>query len=168
MSNNTDTTLNKSQLAEYMGVSTQAIDHWIRYDPPVPFEKEGRQYAFDINEVLDWYYTTLRPDLNPEHEEQGFDRQLAEARKAHYQAEIEELKAARMRGELINKDKAMEVFVGAVEAAKAQLLSIPNELSQDLAAEDDTRKIKYMLEQTLKEKLAELSDQDYKELLKND
>ncbi len=48
---------NKSQAAEWFGVSLATIDNWIRRECPVTTRgNKGQAWSFDLRELAQWYY----------------------------------------------------------------------------------------------------------------
>lgn len=79
----------------------------------------------------------------------------AELRRAAAEAEIAEMKAARMRGDLISVEAMVPIIDRAVSAARARLLAVPSKLASVLCPEDPG-KARALLDRAMLEVLAEL------------
>lgn len=118
--------LNKSELAEFFGVSVQAVDGWCRRNCPV-IERgaPGRPWAFDAVEVAKWRYSVPdAPDgVDP-------DEMLPSDRKAWYESETKRRALQVQDRELIPADEVERVIATAFSAIAQGLRSLPDNIER--------------------------------------
>jgi len=81
----------------------------------------------------------------------------ARRRRELAEAEIAEMKQAEMAGTLIRADAVRSAWAAKITGARDALLQIPSRLAPVLAAEGDLVKVTALLEDELRQALAELS-----------
>lgn len=79
----------------------------------------------------------------------------AERRKTNAEADIAEMKAAQMRGDLISVHAFGPVIERAIAASRARILAVPTKLAP-IVRPDDPDKARALLESAMNEVLAEL------------
>ena len=81
----------------------------------------------------------------------------AQAQERAFAAKIEELKYKEMAGQLIRTDAVRAAWAKRITSARDALLQIPHRLAPVLAAESDMERVAQLLEDELRNALAELS-----------
>ena len=81
----------------------------------------------------------------------------AQAQERAFAAKIEELKYREMAGQLIRTDAVRAAWSKRIASARDALLQIPHRLAPVLAAESDMERVAQLLEDELRNALAELS-----------
>jgi len=88
----------------------------------------------------------------------GSDYDTARTRKMNADAEIAELELARIRGTLCLTEDVVAAWESVLQAAKAKFLALPTKIAPIAANETDVGVVKDLLEQQLREALAELAN----------
>lgn len=88
----------------------------------------------------------------------GSDYDAARTRKMNADAEIAELELARIRGTLCLTEDVVAAWESVLQAAKAKFLAMPTKIAPIAANETDVGVVKDLLEQQLREALAELAN----------
>lgn len=141
--------MNKSQLAESLGVSVQTVTAWCRRGcPSVEPGGRGRQWVFDVNQVQDWLDGREAEDLNLTEER---------ARLARSQRRRIDLEVAQLEGRLIPAKEVEATWSDLVVNFRARLLGIPTRLAPQLVTMDDRRQIEEVLRTVIYESLKELA-----------
>lgn len=84
----------------------------------------------------------------------------AQAQERAFSAKIEELKYKEMSGQLIRTDAVRSTWAKRIASTRDALLQIPHRLAPVLAAESDLERVGQLLEDELRNALAELSRSD--------
>lgn len=87
----------------------------------------------------------------------GLDLVQERAMLARHQGGIAQLKLAELRGELIRVDAVRATWAGRIVSTRDALLQIPPRLAPVLAAENDLTRVTQLLEDEIRQALAELS-----------
>ena len=82
---------------------------------------------------------------------------LAKAKKEHWKAAIDRLKALQLEGVLVHRDEVTAEHAQMVQRARARLLALPGAVAAALAAETDARKIEAHLDSQIRLALEDLS-----------
>jgi hypothetical protein len=88
------------------------------------------------------------------------DYWTARAKRERAEAAISEMKRAEMEGKLIRTDAVRAAWAKRITLARDALLQIPHRLAPVLAAESDMERVAQLLEDELRNALAELSRGD--------
>lgn len=118
--------LNKSELAEFFGVSVQAVDGWCRRNCPVVERgAPGRPWAFDAVEVAKWRFGVKdAPEgIDP-------DEMLPSDRKAWYESETKRRALQVQDRELIPAGEVERVVATAFSAIAQGLRSLPDNIER--------------------------------------
>lgn len=118
--------LNKSELAEFFGVSVQAVDGWCRRGcPAVRRGAPGKPWVFDALEVARWKYEQnetpggVDPDAMPPQD-----------RKAWYDSEAKRRDLQVKDRELIPAPEVEQAVATAFAAISQGLLSLPDNIER--------------------------------------
>lgn len=106
-----------SHVAYIFGKSRDTMRDWRRNGMP------GKPGHFDVREILTWYLSRASSGRNDGSDE---NRAESEARKAAADADMAEMKAAVMRGELIEVDTICREYVHSATHTRAMLEQIPH------------------------------------------
>lgn len=87
----------------------------------------------------------------------GLDLVQERAMLARHQGGIAQMKLSELRGELIRVDAVRATWANAVLSTRDALLQIPPRLAPVLAAESDLTRVNHLLEDEIRQALAELS-----------
>ena len=119
--------LNKSELAEFFGVSPQALDGWIRRGcPAVTRGQPGRPWVFDALDVARWRFgpgDSPSGELNP-------DDMTPQDRKAWFESETKRRALQVQDRELIPAIEVEQVVSTAFQAIAQGLRSMPDNIER--------------------------------------
>jgi len=88
----------------------------------------------------------------------GSDYDTERTRKMKADADMAEIALARAKGELCVTADVIKAWENVLHACKAKLLSMPSKVSPVLANETEISQVKHLLEEAIRETLAELSN----------
>lgn len=154
-------TVNKQQLAEQQGVSLPTITRWMAEGMPVA-EKGGRGkgYAFDPAAVTEWRVERAKKKaLGGASEE---TEAMSKRRKTAAEADIQEMKAAQLRGELCVQADLVADIQNDLSKVRARLLAIPSRAAAMVVGQDEHTARKF-LQDLIYEALDEVSTIDMDE-----
>lgn len=153
--------VNRSQLAELLGVNLSTIDNWVREGCPFitrPIRQGVGQWEFSAGAVFRWRIERERHvalgDLA------NVDESEARRRKLAAEAGLAELELHLANGAAVKISDAERVWVQMVGASRARLLAIPSKLGPILAIEADPVACQAIAESAIIEALSELSGFD--------
>lgn len=114
------------QVAEFYGVTTKTVQNWITQGMPVKQKgSKGVASVFESVDVHNWLLErAVQKRITTTSSDEVFDKQAQEARLKHHQANIEEMKEAQLRGELIPVVEAIEAFGDLAANARAKFLRL--------------------------------------------
>jgi hypothetical protein len=143
--------LTRRDLAAACGVSARTITDWVAAGLPVT--RAGRALAFDCVAVIGWLaqratHQASRLDLNQER-----------ANLARVQAERQSLALAREKRAVIGIKVAADHWINHLLIARSRLLSLPNQLAAECAADADARMaLRTVADRIVRRVLTELSE----------
>lgn len=88
----------------------------------------------------------------------GSDYDTERTRKMKADADMAEIALARAKSELCVTTDVIRAWESVLHASRAKLLSMPTKISPILANETDTSQVKHLLEEAIRESLAELAN----------
>ena len=152
--------VNRTELAEILGVNLSTIDAKIRRGLPYVQKATGRGkgWIFDTAQVFEW--ERARAVESVIGESAAIGKEEADKRKAIAQAALAEYEVAERRRELISIDAAAAIVRREYSAVRARLLSMPAKLGPELVLTTDAHEARAVLEAELREVLGELSGGD--------
>ncbi|WP_051409248.1 helix-turn-helix domain-containing protein [Syntrophorhabdus aromaticivorans] len=113
------TYLNRSQIAEYFGVSLTTIDGWTRRG--APFSKKGQQLQFNPAEVSRWL-AKYRETVAPAEPDSATERyRLAKAVRAELETKI-------LQNEYISRAEVLDALVRRTYTIKSDQLALERRL----------------------------------------
>jgi len=151
--------LNRTELAEFCGVSLVTIDNWVREGCPYvsrPVRRGAGQWEFSPGAVFQWRVDKERKSALGEVAE--IDESEARRRKLAAEAGLAELELHLANGAAVKIQDQEKVWVQMVGAARARLLSLPSKLGRLLAIELEASACQSLVESGINEALLELSE----------
>jgi len=153
--------VNRSELAEVLGVSLVTVDNWTAAGCPFrrkPVRKGVGQWEFEVGAVVEWRLDRERKsalgELANVTEIEARRRKLAaEAAMAEHELAVAQGKAALIAD-------AERTWGRMIAAARAKFLSMGAKLGPQVAIEDDLETCKALIDNAIAEALAELSGYD--------
>src|SRR5687767_15160187 len=121
--------VNRSELAEILGVDVTTIDRMVRRGMPYVQRatSRGKGWVFDTAAVREW--ELQRAVENVITDSEGISREEAEKRKAIAQAHLAEHDLAEKQREVISVDLVAAIVRKDYTAVRARLLSMPAKLA---------------------------------------
>lgn len=151
--------LNRSQMADHLGVAMTTLDDWVKRGCPVVERGgRGRQWKFNSAKVRAWRDDDIRSEA------QGTQlASLEELKKRKLAAETEqaELDLAKAKGELVpleQFDRALAKAFGEVRAGMRNV--VPGRAARRLIGEADETRFKDVLLEEIDHALEVLADSD--------
>lgn len=151
--------VNKSELAEIIGVSIPTVESMIRQGMPVKERGVGGAgggFKIDVSDVMKWQVLQATRDVSDRLDAVNIDE--ARLRKVAAEAALAELDLALKRGDAVSLAGVAKRWEGMVTAFKYRCLAIPAKLAPILASETDLVLVRGMLEREIHEALEELAD----------
>jgi phage terminase Nu1 subunit (DNA packaging protein) len=129
--------VNRTELAEILGVAVTTIDAMVRRGLPYVQRatSKGKGWLFDTAEVRSWELQRAVENAIGDSEQIG--KEEADKRRAIAQAALAEYELAERRREFISVDLAAEIVRRDYSAVRARLLSMPAKLGPELALTKD-------------------------------
>jgi terminase small subunit / prophage DNA-packing protein len=149
--------VNKRELAQFFGLSPQAIDGWLTRGCPV-LKKGGplKGYQFDTAAVAEWRADQRVAEAISDRKSDTRDDD--EKRIAAAEASLKELKLFREAGQLVTVEDAEQVWTKQVAAVRQKLLGIPTKLAPLVLVAETVEEARSILEADINEALNELAD----------
>lgn len=145
--------MNRAEIAELFGVSTNTVTAWISKGCPVEQEGgRGVSYVLDPAKVMKWQIeqkTVREEDLNLQQE------RAALARAQRIKTELETMVR---RSELVEASAVTATWQGMVGNMKSRLLGIPIGAAPKLAKESTPDGCRKIIEDMIRDCLTELAD----------
>lgn len=156
-------TVNKTELAELQGVSLPTINAWMTQGMPVAAEGgRGKGYEFDNAAVTEWRVSRAqRKALSGAGSE---SEAASKKRKVAAEADIAEMKAAQIRGELCIQADLVADIQNDLAKVRARLLGIPTRAAPMVVALEE-QGARQLLQELVHEALEELSSVNLDEFL---
>jgi phage terminase Nu1 subunit (DNA packaging protein) len=142
--------LNKKQIAEAFGVTTQAVDKWEKDGFPVHERnttRKGNQYI--LKDCIEWRIEQKigKGDYNAQR------TRLTKAQAAKHEIELELIK-----GEIVKKEDILKEFNKVLRELRAQLLALPNRATVLLQGVEEFEDRKEVIEKLLYEVLEKFAN----------
>ena len=149
-------TVNRTQMAELIGVAMPTLDHWVRIGCPVMQRgSKGVAWQFNTADVIAWREEKARADAVGG---QTSDVEELKRRRLQAQTEQAELELAKARGEVApvrQFERAIEVAFAEV---RANLRTISSRVPRMIVGETDEARIKRVLTEEIDQALVALSE----------
>lgn len=153
--------VNQTTLCDILGISAPTIGKYRKEGLPILREPglKGQSAAYDTVSVIDWLANRRIARLQlagMDTEELDSERELAMLRKS--QRELNELKAAEVRGDVIPQDEAVRAWSSVLTSFRSRILAVPPRMRSRLPDMPDEAYDE--LSHLLREALDELSRSD--------
>lgn len=123
------------QLAELYGVDRRTVTNWVNSAPPCPSDMRGRVREFDTVAVARWReQQAARKAVEQQVPLKPVDLEEARCRYETARAELEELKLAQLRRQLLHVDDVSKELDRILQGLRAFLLSLPAAWADRLGA----------------------------------
>lgn len=120
-----------SDLAEWYGKTERTIHSWAKDGCPIYRNGgKGEPNQYNTVEVHNWLTEREIKKRVVTSDGQHYDKQEEDARLKHHQANLEELKEAEKRGELIPVDLAITEFGEKITNARAKILALASSVPE--------------------------------------
>jgi phage terminase Nu1 subunit (DNA packaging protein) len=148
----------KDQLAQILGVSTLAVDGYVRAGCPVHQKGgPGVAYKFDTAAVHKWLRDREREMATANSNSGKGQEQEGRSRSALAQAELREYELAMKRGELVAVGDVRPLLEDELGAVRARLMSLPGRVAHTVARMTDAAAVELELEREVSDALRELT-----------
>ena len=140
----------KVQVARHYKVTDRTVRNWIKSGMPV--RKDG---TFDLDTIDQWHLERKGvlppPSAGGELEQsQTKGKDFYDAENKRWQAKTRKLEYRKRRGELLEKERVVELFVARIQAVKQGLLSLERSLPPQLIACRDERAMAVVIRQAVR------------------
>jgi phage terminase Nu1 subunit (DNA packaging protein) len=135
--------LNRTGIADHMGVSLPTIDRWVREACPVDQRgSRGVEWIFDLADVIRWYTDKKIKEVSSDDptEESQIERRTLTAK-----MRSAELALAKEMGEVAPVHEFEQAQAAIFSGIRANCLNIPQRVASQLVGETDQLKIKTLL-----------------------
>lgn len=153
--------VNRSELAELFGVALTTIDDWLRQGCPWlhrPARRGDGSWEIDVAAVLNWHKERERE--NAVGEIAKIDENEARRRKLAAEAALSEHELALKQGAAVLIDDVSKIWAAQVSACRSRLLGIGHKLAPLVAVESDALECQSLIDSSIQESLAELTEID--------
>lgn len=143
--------LNRSDIADHMGISLPTVDRWVKEGMPV-VQRGGRgvQWIFDLADVIRWRVERATKDANADAPD---DLSAIEKRTAQAKMHQAELALAKDRGEVATIRDFERAQAKAFAEIRANVMNVPQRVVLRLLGETDETTFKQVLRAELTEAL---------------
>lgn len=166
--------VNRSQLADVLGVSVVTVDNRIARGLPFKHKgREGKSYEFETSDVIDWHVKNQISKDNPQGNPEGTSNDSGtnlKQRKLEAETEISELERDKRRIELAEKKKlvvlvedVVQGFANEIANLRAQLLNLPRRVAPLIVGELHEDRVKNIIDDEINTLLKELTERSLKE-----
>ncbi len=149
-------TVNRAELARILGVDVRTIDTYTRQGMPIEkrSRRKGDPSEYNTAAAIEWLRESSSEESVP------LDFEKARARKMRADAELAEYDLAKTRGELVAVEDVAALVNEDYSAVRLALLGIPARLSAELVIAEDADMVRAILDESIREALAELASRD--------
>lgn len=145
--------LKRVELADMFSVSETTLRNW--FNEGMPRESDGRTY--DTRTCINWFADREVGKLVTDSDGAVYDPNAEKGRLTHHQANVEAMKEAQLRKELISADDVLGEWSKAVLAMRAKMLSLSGKLAKTAISAESIEEIERNAESMIHEALSELS-----------
>lgn len=173
--------VNRTELADVLGVSMPTITAWMGEDPPLPYAEgggKGRPFVFDTVDAIEWWSDNKRrrrraPGADTADPNAPESYEEAERRKMIANADRAELDLARAAGKLVEIDDVAAAIADMHVIVRTRLLGIGNKVrvrvsalfGGDRAAEEQ---VVATVEEVVADAMGEIRDDPFGEAFNED
>lgn len=150
-------TLNRTEMADHLGIAMPTLDDWVRRGCPVVSRGgRGRAWQYNTADVREWRDQDIREEMAG-----TATASTDELKRRKLQAETEqaELDLARAKGQVVpvaQFERAMSIAFGEVRARLRNV--VPSRAGRRLVGEGDETRIKAVLREEIDQVLEALAD----------
>lgn len=148
--------LSADQLAEHYKVQRRTVTNWLNEKPPCPSRLEGGVRIFESEQVAAWREHRAVAKAAKANEPLDFEK--ARARKMAADADIAEMEADRLRGELLPREQERQNAADLVGHIRAQILAFPGRYSARIVGLTDLPAAARVLDGIARALLHDLAD----------
>lgn len=149
--------VDREEIAFLLGFEPRTITNYVKRHPDFPSRVSGKTRSFPVQRCLTWQRDRLAADAAAEAAEPPpSDLAQAEQRKAMADAELAELKLAKLRGDVVAVQAAAKEIRDAFTRVRARLLSTPGEYASQILHLEELPKAVLVLRALVDTVLAEL------------
>lgn len=151
--------VNMSELASVFGVSTQAVQAWVRRGCPfVEKGGAGKAYVFETADVITWR-REIEMQATGDGDDDSITLEQARKRRELAQARLSEIDLAKRRSELVEIEAVAEIVSEDYTRVRARLLALPPKCAPLIHKAETVTEIREILDGSVREALAELSSE---------
>ncbi len=145
--------VNKVRLAKILGKSERTLTEWQKEGMPTKKKgARGQSNTYDTAKVIEWLIKKESDAITK--------MDAAKLRLVEAQAELEELKVAEKKEELIPIDKMKLLWSGVLGTFRQRIQSLPSRLTPLIIIQNDPKKIEKVIKDGCNEALNELAMYD--------
>ena len=154
--------VNRSELAEVLGLSLPSVDNRIRRGMPYvekPNNGSGG-WVFETSDVINWLIEQASESSQSEETQDSNQLSAKELQRRKLQAETEmaEIELAKKKDLVVLVEDVVAEFADAVANLRAQLLNYPRRVAPLIVGETDVDVVKETLDREVNELLQELHE----------
>lgn len=171
--------VNRTELAEILGVSMPTITAWLGEDPPLPYVEgggKGKPFVFSTPECIEWWSENKRrrrhapvahdPFADPADTPESFDE--AERRKMVAVADRAELQLAKEAGAIVEIDDVAAILAEMHVRVRSRLLAVSNKVRVRVSAyfggdKSAEEAVVASVEEVIADAMAEIRDNPFEE-----
>jgi len=148
--------VNRSDLAEFFGVSLPTVTSWVKRGCPyVQAGGKGREWRFNTHEVAEW--REQQAYANAVGSSSDWDLEEARRRREAAEAALKEMELAKARGEVVEIEAVADIVGDDYSRVRARLLSIPPKCAPLAIRAESVMEIREILDDGIRAALDELS-----------
>lgn len=149
--------LNRADLATAHGVSMPTIDSWVRAGCPCEqIGGKGSPYQFNSADVINWRIERERRSRSKGSLDDGSETlDNAQRRSARAKADLDEIKLAEKRGEVVPIRHVVQEFGRLLSNLRARILAVPVKLAPSVHAAETVEDKRSAIETALRDALSE-------------
>ena len=144
--------LTAQEVADGLGVTKQTVYNWLRVED-LPCKDTPRGKIIKLRDLVDWHVKRVerepvKPVKSPLPEEpigppETYDAALA--RKTRADADLQELRLAKARGEVVAVADLERILAAANKALQTQMLAMPSNLADRVLGMDEVSQIRAVI-----------------------
>lgn len=150
--------VNKSELAEIVGKTTQTLTTWQKNGMPIFADgRNGLSNQYQTADVIQWMIDREISKLSITGSE-GHDYEQERARLTHHQANKTALEERQLKGELIHVEKVEYVWGKFISAFRSKCLAVPSKIAPRVQLLSELAEIEQEIRTSIYDALEELSE----------
>jgi phage terminase Nu1 subunit (DNA packaging protein) len=122
--------MKQTEAAILLGVKPKTLISWAKLDPPLPVTKiSATEVDYDAPSIVQWLVQYEVQKYAQKNVYSSEEKKLAETREAFAKAELQEIKLAEIKGELLPVKEVQTVWTNQVLVIRRGLLNLPHRLA---------------------------------------